>query len=148
MWPKILSRANLALYYPIMVIKWHFTNHTIAQLLHWHSWKIRVKRYFKTSVQVNNCQKLLLLHQITHNMTTDCQLNHQFSTWKFQVQNMLCTQIVFLFWYSEQFMCTTCSVLVIFMPWTGDSMNNILTYCGLVEVKICVSEKGLPVLMF
>ena len=25
-WPKILSTTNLALYHPIMVIKWHFTN--------------------------------------------------------------------------------------------------------------------------
>ena len=29
-----------------------------------------------------------------HNMTTDCSLNYEFSTWKFQAQNMLCTQIV------------------------------------------------------
>ena len=31
------------------------------------------------SVQVNDWQKLLFLHQLTHNMTTDCFLNHQFS---------------------------------------------------------------------
>ena len=30
-------------------------------------------------------------------MTTDCSLNYEFSTWKLQVQNMLCTQIVFCF---------------------------------------------------
>ena len=45
-------------------------------------------------VQVNICQKLLFLHQLTHNMTTDCSLNYKFSTWKFQDQNMLCTKIV------------------------------------------------------
>ena len=43
------------------------------------------------AVQVNLCQKLFFLHQLTHNMTTDCSLNYQFSTWKLQAQNMLCT---------------------------------------------------------
>ena len=31
-------------------------------------------------VQVNLCQKLLFLHQLTHNMTIDCSLNSEFST--------------------------------------------------------------------
>ena len=39
-------------------------------------------------VQVNLFQKHLFLSQLTHNMTTDCSLNYQFSTWKFQAQNM------------------------------------------------------------
>ena len=39
-----------------------------------------------TWVQVNLCQKLLFLHQLTHNMTTDCSLNYKFNTWKFQAQ--------------------------------------------------------------
>ena len=51
------------------------------------------------SLQVNLCQKLLFLHQLTHNMTTDCSLNYKFNTWKFQAQNMgenmLCTEIDF-----------------------------------------------------
>ena len=54
----------------------------------------------------------------------------------------------FLVLHSEQFMYTTCSEPGIFMHWTGDSMNNLLSYCGLVEVRICASEKDLPVLMF
>ena len=33
-----------------------------------------------TYVQVNLCQKLLFLHQLTHNMTTDCSLNYNFNT--------------------------------------------------------------------
>ena len=65
-------------------------------------------------LQVNLCQKLLFLHQLIHNMTTDCSLNYEFSTWKLQAQNMLWTHF-FLFWHSEQFMYTTCSELVIFM---------------------------------
>ena len=63
------------------------------------------------------------------------------------VENMLCTQIVFLFlfWHSEQFMYTTCSELGIFMYWTRNSMHNLLPYCGLVDTRISASEKDLPV---
>ena len=32
------------------------------------------------SVQLNLCQKLLFLHQLTHNMTTDCSLNYKYNT--------------------------------------------------------------------
>ena len=41
-------------------------------------------------VQVNLCPKLLLLHQLTQNMTTDCSLNYKFKSG----ENMLCTEIV------------------------------------------------------
>ena len=34
----------------------------------------------KTRLQVNLCQKLLFLYQLTHNMTKDCSLIYQFST--------------------------------------------------------------------
>ena len=53
-----------------------------------------------SSVQVNLCQKGLFLHQLTHNFIIDCSLIYQFSTWKLQAPNMLCTQIVFCF-YSD-----------------------------------------------
>ena len=42
-----------------------------------------VKKFFevrKTRIQVNLCQKLLFLYQITHNMTTDYSLSYKFST--------------------------------------------------------------------
>ena len=55
---------------------------------------------------------------------------------------------LFLFWHSEQFMYTTCSELVVFMYWTGKSMNNLLSYCGLVDARISASEKDLPVSTF
>ena len=45
----------------------------------------------RTHLQVNFCQKHLFLHELTHNMTTDCSLNYKFSKY------MLCTQMVFLF---------------------------------------------------
>ena len=65
---------------------------------------------------------------------------------------------LFLFWHSEQLMCTTCSTHVlpmfspcselgIFMYWTGNSMNNLLSYCGLVDAKIRASDIDLPVVV-
>ena len=58
-----------------------------------------VHSYFPyLALQVNLCQKLLFLHQLTHNMTKDCSLIYQFSTWKLQAQYMLCTHIVFCYW--------------------------------------------------
>ena len=45
----------------------------------------------------------------------------------------------------KQFMYTTCSELVVFMYSTGKSMNNLLSYCGLVDARISASEKDLSV---
>jgi hypothetical protein len=42
-------------------------------------------------------------------------------------------------------MFSTCSELGIFMYWTRNSMNNLSSYCGLVDVRISASEKDLPV---
>ena len=50
-----------------------------------------------------------------------------------------------LFWMSKQFVYTTCSELLVFMYWTGKSMNNLLSYCGLVDPRISASDKDLPV---
>ena len=68
----------------------------------------RPKYFF--SVQVNLCQKLLFLHQLTHNMTTDCSLFMKIVSSEY-LQNMLYTQIVVfvLLWHSEQLWYTTCS---------------------------------------
>ena len=51
------------------------------QLWHWHYDMIKAFQ-----LQVNLCQKLLFLHQLTHNMTRDCSLNDKFNTGKFQAQ--------------------------------------------------------------
>ena len=65
-------------------------------------------------VQVNLCQKLLILHQLTHNMTTDCSLIYRFKTWKLQAQTWG-EHAVYrnCFWNSEQFMYTICSPYVL-----------------------------------
>ena len=66
----------------------------------------------------------------------DCPLNYQFSTWKFQAQNTVRTICVQnMFWELGNF-----------MYWTGsNSMNNLLSYCGLVDAKIRASDIDLPV---
>ena len=107
-------------------------------------------------VQVNLCQKLFFSCQLTHNVTTDCSLNYEFSTWKLQAQNMMCTWIVLnVKTKTKNNLCSQhvlpmfypCSELGIFMYWTGNSMNNLLSHCGLVDAKIRASDKDLPVLI-
>ena len=46
----------------------------------------------------------------------------------------------------KQFVYATCSELVVFMYWTGKSMNNLLSHCGLVAARISASDIDLPVL--
>ena len=111
-----------------------------------------VQQTFK--VQVNLCQKYLFSHQLTHNMTKDCSSIYKFNTWKQQAQNMrrtCCAQkMFFVFVLTFKTICvhnlfSPCSDLVVFMYWTGKSMNNFLSYCGLVDPRISASDKDLPV---
>ena len=47
----------------------------------------------------------------------------------------------------NHFVCTTCSPHVRacrFIYLTGKSMNNLLSYCGLVDVRINASDKDSP----
>ena len=63
-------------------------------------------------------------------------------------ENMLCTKIVFVLTFRTIYahnMFSPCSKLVVFMYWTGKSMNNLLPYCGLLDTRISASEKDLPV---
>ena len=70
-------------------------------------WKLTLKTLFLTvhvkvlfQIQVNLCQKFLFLHQLTHNMTTDCSLNYKFNTYmKISSLNLgrtCCVQKLFL----------------------------------------------------
>ena len=107
--------------------------------------------YANAEIQVNLFQKQLFLHQLTQNVTQDCSLNYKFSTWKFQAQNMGRTCWVHeLFWMSKRKQKTICvhrmfSQLGTFMYWTCNSMNNLSSYCGLVDAKIRASDEDLPV---
>ena len=60
--------------------------------------------------------------------------------YKLQGQNMLFTQIVFVLTFYVP-LYSTCK----FMYLICDSMNNLLSYSGLVDARISASEKDLPV---
>ena len=47
-------------------------------------WTSRWIRHIRCLLQVNLCQKHLFLVLLTHNMTKDCSMIYQFSTWKLQ----------------------------------------------------------------
>ena len=57
-----------------------------------------------------------------------------------QKKNNMCTQHILL-------MFCACSKLGIFIHLTCNSMDNILSYYGLVDARIITSEKDLPVLI-
>ena len=63
---------------------------------------------------------------------------------KYKVQNMLCTKIVFLF-FCFDIQNNICTQHVVNLYFLGNSMNNILSYCGLTDAKMRASEKDLPV---
>ena len=94
----------------------------------WHGVykKMRLLKYAYL-VQVNLCQKLLFLHQLTHNITTDCSLNYKFNTWKFQAQTWR-EHVVYrnCVWHSEQFF-----------------VHNMFSPCS---AKRIASDKDLPVI--
>ena len=77
-------------------------------------------------VQVNLCQKLFFLHQLTHTMTTDCSLNYKFNTWKFLAQNM----------------GRTCCVQKLFLTFRTISVYKMFSPCS---AKRRASDKDLPV---
>ena len=78
--------------------------------------------------------------QIVHWITSSVHENYKLRTCCFQK----------LFWMSKQ--KTICvhnmfwehSELAIFKYWTGNSMNNLLSYCGLVDAKIRASDIDSP----
>ena len=81
---------------------------------------------FMSLVQVNLCQKLFFLQ----NMGRTCRVQK-------------------LFWMSKTIsvhnMFSPGSELEVFLYWTCNSMNNLSSYCGLVDAKIRASDKDLPV---
>ena len=61
-------------------------------------------------------------------------------------ENMLCTKIVLNVrnnFFTQHVLPRF--ELGIFMHWTCNSMNNLSSYCGLIDAKIRVSDKDLPV---
>ena len=95
---------------------------------------IKTQLYFSEQIQVNLCQKLLFLHQLTNNMTTDCSLNYKFNTWKFRAQTWR-EHVGYrnCFWHSEQFLYTTCSPHVL-------QKEELLTKISLYRTLVLVSD--------
>ena len=90
------------------------------------------------TTQVNLCQKFLFLHQLTHNMTTDCSLNCEINTWKFQAQT--CGEHVVYrncFWLSEQFLYATCSPHVLQKE---ELLTKIYLYSSVNDFGSSISE--------
>ena len=109
------------------------------------------KNLIKNSlVQVNLCQKLLFLSQLTHSMMTSCSLNYKFNTWKFQTKTWG-EHVVYrnCFWHSEQFLYTTCSAHVmqkeellakiyLYLRW-----NHFGNHFGLRDHGLCLLDLGM-----
>ena len=89
-------------------------------------------------VQVNLFQKPSFLHQLTHSMTRDCSLNSPKNT---SSQHVMYTNCCFCFDIQNNI----CTQHVVNLYFGGNSMNNLLSYCGLVDAKIRTSDKDLPV---
>ena len=96
------------------------------------------------SLQVNLCQKRWFLHQLTHNMTTDCSLNYKFNTWEFQAQTWG-EHVVYrnCLGHSEQFLYTTCSPQVLKK---GELLRKIYLYFDVICWKKCTFQ--LPFIRF
>ena len=87
----------------------------------------------------------LFLHQLTHNMTfIELQVQYMKTTSSEHVVYINCSECQNI--NKKQFVSIICSELVFFLHWTGNLMNNLLSYCGLNDAKINNSDKNLPVL--
>ena len=76
---------------------------------------------FPSLIQVNLCQKLLFLNQLTHNVTKDCSLN--------SLKNTSSEHFVYKYCFEcqnknkkKQFLYTTCSVFVFFGEFNKQSI--------------------------
>ena len=83
----------------------------------WHS---------RRPVQVNLCQKLLFLHQLTHNMTTDLSIELQVQYMKIPSSNL----------------GRTCCVQKLFLTFRTIFVHNMFSPCS---AKRRASDKDLPV---
>ena len=79
-----------------------------------------------------------ILHTtVNHNIMRDCSFEFP-QKYKFKT---CCVQI--LFWMSKQKQKFCAHVVILFFSW--NSMNNLLSYCGLTDARMRAAEKDLPV---
>ena len=93
-------------------------------------------------MQVNLCQKLSFLNQLTHNATRDGSLIPPKNTSSEHVVYKNC-----FFCFCSDIQNNICTQLVLNLYFSGESMNNILSYCGLTDARMKASEKDLPVVV-
>ena len=94
----------------------------------------------KSSVQVNLFQKLLFLHQKVAHWFTSSYTKTTSSEHVVYIHCFFVFVLTFKTIYVHN-MFWACS----FHVRTGKSMNNLLSYCGLVDARIRGSDKDLPV---
>ena len=123
-----LSKASKILFHRSDISEVHSLSNEIKfkSLLNIYNTFMGKNQKSQFSLQVNLCQKLLFLH----NMGRTCCVNK-------------------LSWMSKSIsvhsMFSPCSEFDNFTYWTCNSMNNLSSYCGLVDAKIRASDKDLPV---
>ena len=101
-----------------------------------------LEEFYKNSAEIwvitgKFFQKPSFLHQLTHNMTRDSSLNSPKNT----SSELLCTNIVLNVKTKNNF----CTQHVVNLYFSGNSMNNLLSCCGLTDARMRASEKDLPV---
>ena len=89
-------------------------------------------------VQVNIFQKLSFLNQLTHNMRLFIEFPEKY---KF---TLCCVQKLFLFCFDIQ--NNICTQHVVNQYLSGNSINNLSSYCGSTDSRMRASEKYLPVI--
>jgi hypothetical protein len=115
--------------------------------VNWKLWRTKVERRYR----VIDCKSTYIFKYISINIKFDmiqvnlCQKLFFFAE---HGENMLCTKIVLN--VGNNF-CTQHFLprfeLGTFMFWTCNLMNNLSSYCGLVDAKVRASDKGLPLII-
>ena len=83
----------------------------------------------------------LILHQLTQNMTI-CRLFIEFPE-EYKFTKCCVQKSFFCFCFNIQSNICTKHVVNLYFSW--NSMNNLLSYCGLTGARMRASEKDLPV---
>ena len=83
--------------------------------------------------------------QIVHWITSSAHENSKFRTSWEHIVYINCSECQKK--NKKKIVNTTRSELGIFMYWTGNSMNNLSSCCGLVDARMSASDKYLSVLL-
>ena len=80
------------------------------------------------------------MNQLTQNMMKDCSLNSPKNTRSQYVVYKYCFEF-----QNKNKKNNFCTQHVVNLNFSGNSMNNLLSYCGLTDARMKASEKDLPV---